>query len=464
MARFKKLLLGLFGLIFILPYIYALILGDLRRYTFAFEILFFTSFMLYGFACFYALQSEREDRYTIVTIFALAIIVQGILIFTRPTLSDDMYRYIWDGRVQAQGISPYQYPPEALELGHLRDTEIYTYINRKPAYTIYPPAAEVAFALLWRVWPDNIRWFQVASAAGGLLAGAFLVGILRDLGRSTSRLLIYLWSPLLAFETAQAAHMDGLVLPFLVGAWWARVRQRDSLMGFLLGVATAMKLYPILLFPILWRSRHNRSWWRAPLTFVITLGLFYLPYTLASGVKVLGYMPKYFWEKFNTSLLVLNLDKFLNWLGLDHTKSLLVLMVFILVVIYCLAIIKPAPDAETALRRCIWPIGIITLLSRNLFSWYLLWLLPLVAIYLQPSYKRLGRLSLPRADAWTGWWLFCGLIGLSYTFFIQYETSKTAIWVQFLPLYTFILIDLLRFLRKTFTYWSRSASTNLHAG
>jgi membrane associated rhomboid family serine protease len=55
-------------------------------------------------------------------------------------------------------------------------------------------------------------------AAGGLLAGILLMGLLRDLGYSPARALIFLWSPLLVFETAHAAHVDGLVLPFLVGA------------------------------------------------------------------------------------------------------------------------------------------------------------------------------------------------------------------------------------------------------
>ena len=61
-------------------------------------------------------------------------------------------------------------------------------------------------------------------AAGGLLGGILLVGLLHDLGRSAARVLIYLWSPLLVFETAQAGHIDGLMLPLLVGAWWARFR------------------------------------------------------------------------------------------------------------------------------------------------------------------------------------------------------------------------------------------------
>jgi alpha-1,6-mannosyltransferase len=464
MTRYKILLYGLFGLFFVLPSIYALILGDLREHTISFEAVFFAAFILYGVACLFALQSERDDRRTIFAIFTLAIIVQGILIFTRPTLSDDMYRYVCDGRVQAQGISPYQHPPEAPELAFLRDAEIYPAINRKSAVTIYPPAAEAAYAILWRIWPDNFHWFQIASATGGLLAGALLLGLLRDLGSPASRLMIYLWSPLLAFETAHAAHLDGLLLPFLVGAWWARVRQHDGLVGLLLGVATAMKLYPILLLPVLWRPRHRQGWWQMPLAFGITVALFYLPYTLVSGTQVLGYLPKYFRETFNISPLVFNLDKYLTRIGLDTPNNLLVLSLFILIIIYCWVLAKPTPDAETALRRCIWPIGVVTLLSANLFSWYLLWLLPLIAIFLQLSDRRFGVLPLLQFDAWTGWWLFCGLVVLSYTFFIQWETIDNAILAQFLPLYAFLLVSLLRFLWKYFIHRSRSTSTGLSSG
>jgi hypothetical protein len=84
-------------------------------------------------------------------------------------------------------------------------------------------------------------------------------------------------------------------------------------------------------------------------------------------------------------------------------------------------------------------IGPITLLSYNLFSWYLLWLLPLIAIFLQPG-QRFGL----RLDAWTGWWLFSGLIALSYTFFLDWKPIPPAIWAQFMPLYLFLLIDLAR--------------------
>jgi hypothetical protein len=85
-------------------------------------------------------------------------------------------------------------------------------------------------------------------------------------------------------------------------------------------------------------------------------------------------------------------------------------------------------------------------LTQNLFSWYMLWLLPLVALFVRP-----GRLMGLRADAWTGWWLFCGLVALSYTFFIRWEPVPAALWVQFVPLYGLLLWDAGRFLwRKRF--------------
>ncbi|HLF74865.1 MAG TPA: glycosyltransferase family 87 protein [Anaerolineales bacterium] len=450
MRPVKRWIPILLGIPLIATYFSAFALDDLRRNTGAFEYVFFSAFMLYGIACLYILQLEKDESRLLPWIFGLAVVALASLTLTRPALSDDMYRYVWDGRVQAQGISPYRYPPSAPELAHLRDEEIYLSINRKDVVTVYPPAAQAVYALLWRIVPDNIQWFQVAMASGGLLAGILLVGLLRDLGRSPFRVLIYLWSPLLAFETAHAAHVDGLVLPLLVGAWWARVRERDGLVGVLLGVAAAMKFYPALLVPFLWRPQHPRGRWQMPLAFVSTLGAFYLPYWFTGGGSVLGFLPRYFRETFNISPLVSGLKHILvslGWYSPDRITSIALGMIAIFAI---WAMIKPALNAETAIRRCIVPIGIITLFSQNLFSWYMLWLLPLIAIFLEPSGKRLGVLAVPRLAAWTGWWLFCGLIALSYTFFIEWKPVKAAIHAQFLPLYALLLMDAARRFYKAF--------------
>ena len=458
MARSEKWLLGVQGLLLVATSAYAWHLGDLRANTIAFEWVFFGAFTLYGLASFWVLSKGQVGYSVIIGIFALSIAAQGILVFTRPTLSDDMFRYVWDGRVQAHDISPYLYPPSAPQLSFLRDSTIYPSINRNLVVTVYPPAAEATYAILWRIWPDNIHWFQGAMAAGGLIAGILLVGLLRDLGRPTVRVLIYLWSPLLTFETAHSAHIDGLMLPLLVGAWWARVRERDGWAGFLLGVATAMKFYPALLLPFIWRPRDPRGRWSMPLAFGAAIGLFYLPYWFTSGASVLGYLPDYFQEKFNISPLVAALTHVLGGFKLYTINGLTLVELGALFVAVGWAVLNPASDAETALRRCIWPISIITLLSQNLFSWYMLWLLPLLAIFVQPSNIKVGWLRLPRLDAWTGWWLFCGLIGFSYTFFIEWTPVSAAIQAQFFPLYGFLLISFV------ISLWKKFASyTNQHS-
>ncbi len=455
MSAQVKITLLLLGLASLPTYLYAWRLQDLRAHTIGFLIAFFTAFLLYGIAVAIALRTKTlPGRGFLLGVSGVALLYGILLIGTPPTLSDDMYRYVWDGRVQAAGISPYRYPPEAPELAYLRDQAVYPFINRKSAVTVYPPAAEFVYAFLWRIAPDSVRWFQVAVAGAALLAGVLLVGLLRDLDRQPARVLIYLWSPLLLYETAHAAHLDGLILPLLVGAMWARQRERDGWVGISLGFAAAMKFFPALLLPALWRPKHPQGRWRMPLGFGAALLAGYLPYLIRSGAGVIGFLPGYVRERFNVAPPLM---WYLRNSPFDRfSDAQLVLLFFTLIVLGLVSlgmVLRPADSAEAALRRCIWPIGILTLLNPNLFSWYLLWLLPFLAIFLEPGVIRWRERRLTfglRLNAWTGWWLFSGLVGLSYTFFLEWTPVPVAIHAQFWPLYLFLAIDLARRLAERF--------------
>jgi len=432
----REALLVLCGVLALLPYLFVLRLGNMRDNIPAFFGAFFTSFVFYALACALAVRLPVLSRGTMLAIFTLGAAMMGTMLFTSPSLSDDMYRYVWDGRVQAQGISPYLLPPDAEELRELRDSAIWSNINRKSAVTIYPPVAEMIFAGLWRLWPDNVSWFQGVMAAGGLLGGYLLLGLLKMLQQSNARLVIYLWSPLLIYETAHSAHLEGLVLPLLVLAWWMSVRGRSGLSGVFLGLATGLKLYPAFLFPALWQ-RDKPGGWRYPAAFFGVLILTYLPYWLSSSVKVIGFLPSYLRELFNVPPHILLLHTLLrlaevNW---RSWAPLLGLLVLGFLGIGMLA--RPSKEALGTLRRSAWIIASYSLLSQNQFSWYMLWLLPLLAVLL-------WRPGEPRLNGWTGWWLFCGLVGLSYSFFISWTPMPVAIWGQYLPLYLCLLYDSVR--------------------
>ena len=100
----KRLLLFGLGLLSLVSYLIAWQLGDLREHTLGFELAFFAAFGLYATVTVLSLRLETFSKWEWVAVFGFAILFQGFLIFTPPTLSDDMYRYVWDGRVQAQGI------------------------------------------------------------------------------------------------------------------------------------------------------------------------------------------------------------------------------------------------------------------------------------------------------------------------------------------------------------------------
>ena len=447
-SRQQRLLLA-GGLVLLLPYLAAWRLGDLRESTPQFLALYLVAFAIYAATAVTALRIGALSQRWLGAVFLLAAAMMAVTLLNRPTLSDDMYRYVWEGRVQANGFSPYLYPPNAPELSRLQDGVVWAHVNRKSDVTIYPPIAQTVFALLWRIVPDSVRWFQAIMALGALLAGGLLVGLLRDLGRSPARVVIYLWAPLLIFETAHSAHLDGLVLPLLVGAWWARARSRDVLVGVLLGLATAAKLYPAILLPALWRPDDRRGRWTMPLAFLVTLAASYLPYVASHGSEVLGFLPKYFGERFNMGLAGVLIPVFKE-VGVEPNRALLALTVTTLAGIALWMVTHPAPNGETAVRRSIWLIGAFTLLTQNLFSWYMLWVLPLVAIFL-PSLPANGGLAGIRAAlrqpgslAWTGWWLFCGLVGLSYSFFIVWRPALWAVWAQYLPLYLLLLAEAAR--------------------
>ena len=160
-------LLGVVGLASLGGYLAARGLGDLRLNTIGFEVAFLGTFALYLIAVAIVLRLPRTGRSSwpaLALIGLFGLLFRLILLPTAPTLSDDMFRYVWDGRVQANGLSPYRYPPSAPEAAalHTGDQTIWPHINRQDAVTVYPPGAQMAFAAVWRVVGNSVTGFKTA--------------------------------------------------------------------------------------------------------------------------------------------------------------------------------------------------------------------------------------------------------------------------------------------------------------
>lgn len=254
-------------------------------------------------------------------VLAGSVAVAAAAVLAPPRTSDDAYRYLWDGRVQAAGISPYAYPPDAPQLAGLRaqapalfptgrsctgwDLRVAapgfcSHVNRPGVPTIYPPVAEGWFAGLHLAGPGH--GVRTAQAGGALLAVATTGVLLLVLRRERRyRAAWWGWFPGVAVWSVNDAHVDTLGALLMVAGLGLVVRGRRAAGGAALGAATAVKLIPALALPGALSGVLSRRPRAGDLVLpAVALGVFvlsYLPYVLLSGTGVLGFLPGYLREE-----------------------------------------------------------------------------------------------------------------------------------------------------------------------
>jgi alpha-1,6-mannosyltransferase len=310
------------------------------------------------------------SRPMLVLILAVAGLARLALLSAPPHLSSDVYRYVWDGRVEAAGINPYRYVPADPHLDALRDTEIFPHINRKGyATTIYPPLAEAIFLAVTRI-SESVTAMKAAMVGFEVITIVFLLRLLDSAGLPSSRVLVYAWHPLPIWEFAGNGHVDAVLIAFVVVALWARQSGRDLLAGMALAGATLTKLYPAVLGPALYR-RWN---WRMPLAFSATISLFYLPF-VGAGWQVFGFLPGYAAEEgFNATgtgfylwSLVRLLAPFASLPAIAYPIGAAAILAALAVAIVLLG---DAPMAGSAILAS----AFIVLVSPH-YPWYFAWLI-----------------------------------------------------------------------------------------
>jgi hypothetical protein len=381
---------------------------------------FFPLFGLYGLAAWLIFQQRPGSASCVALMVGFAVVFRLIVLFSPLVLSSDLYRYVWDGRVQRAGLNPYRYAPAADALAALRDTEIYPRINRPELTTIYPPVAQMLFALITTVVPESITGMKAVMVLFDLVTLAVLMRLLRRNGSDPARAVLYAWSPLVVFEFAGSGHVDALMLPFLLLALQARLAMRPGLAGILLGLATLIKLYPAVLFPALY-SRHEQ---RFPWGFGVTLGLGYLPYIWGAGTGVLGYLPQYFgpWEDFNGGLRYFLTVVLAPLTASARSLALGLCALLLLLVAYR---IMRRDNQDQIIRRAYRMISAyLLLIPTTFYPWYVICLLPCLCFF--PSW---------------GWLYLSGAISLSYLAYTQAYPSVPADMhlLEFLPFYALLL-------------------------
>src|ERR1700741_4566160 len=273
----------------------------------------------FGFAVWWTFQRKKFPANTLLIILLGGALFRLVLVpLDPPWLSTDIYRYIWDGRLQGAGINPYLYVPFDPRLPGLRDDSIYPNINRKEyAHTIYPPVAQIFYFVVTRV-TQSVPGFKGVLVLVDLVTVGLVAATLRAIGQPAERVIVYAWHPLPIFEFGGSGHIDALMICFIALALFACVRQKFGFAGFALGAATLVKFFPVVLLPAIYRRWDKKL----PVAFAITVIICYLPYVIGAGAGVLGFLPQYAKEEGLQNggryYLLDLIDYILDWCGVVH--------------------------------------------------------------------------------------------------------------------------------------------------
>jgi len=313
-------------------------------------------------------------RGDVVIVLVVALCARGLLAFDLPTLSDDAYRFVWDGRVQAEGINPYRFAPADRELRPLRDWGVFTQVNRPHTETGYPPVNELAFAGINRVAGEGTTQVKLGLLAVEALAVALLLWLLARARVSRGRVVLYAWSPLPIVEIAGSGHPEPLLMVFTLAALLLWDRGRAAGAGLALGAAVMTKLVPLVLAPFMVRRLRLRF----AVAGAAAVLLLATPY-LGAGPAMLGSLDAYSGERFGAGPF-----RWLTGLGVeDGIARTLLLGALAAGVAWTAA--RPPRDLRRACAYCALLFAGVLLASHNFQPWYALWVLPFLCVVPIPA-------------------------------------------------------------------------------
>jgi len=194
-----------------------------------------------------------------------------------PTTSDDVYRYLWEGKILAEGHNPFTTPPNDSSLTSLRD-EIYYKVTYKDIPAIYPPFSQVVFALGYAIKKNSVTALKLIYLLCELLTLIFLLKLLHLKKKNLNYVILYSWLPLGIMEYFINAHLDPIGIMFMIMFIYFTERDKHIYSAITFSFAVLTKLYPIILFPIIIKKFGIKRSFIFLILSVVLITTIYLPF------------------------------------------------------------------------------------------------------------------------------------------------------------------------------------------
>lgn len=361
--------LGLLCIAYILP----------REAIFFNVMAFSISFGVYFALC----QKVQLNHLSLKHGLILAVFARLLLLFAIPSLSDDFYRYFFDGHLILKGVNPYTYLPEewvkeqVLEGTYLY--ELYKGMNSPEYYSVYPPLHLLLFALTalsGETLLGNLLTLRTMLIAFDLLNLFLIYQLLKLWSVPVTRVMLYALNPLVILELTGNLHFEGLVLTGLLATLYFFEKQRLSRASAAWAWAVGIKLTPLMVGPLLWRKASQSKYM---LSFLVWVTLFLL---LALGFLFIDKSYLNFWQsirlyssRFEFNASIYYLIRWVSGFFMDYNPIVYVgpfLSVMTLILILVLSFFIKLENGKDLAAGMVWIYLVYLLLQTVVHPWYLI--------------------------------------------------------------------------------------------
>ncbi len=325
------------------------------NFSFHYFILWYTLIII--FTLFICKNIERLSNNEIFILFISILIIKFLFVFKSPILSDDIYRYLWEGQVFNHGFNPYILSPNSKELFFLIDNKIFPLINHKNLPAIYPPFIIYFNSIIAKIC-YSVVFYKSVLFVFDILTFFLIILICYKIGNSVRYSIIYWVCPLTTFEIEWSGHND-IVMIFLLLMAICFLLKEKKILSIIFYTFSVLSKFVYLIFGNIFIKKRI-------LLFICLLMLLYLPF-LQDFIKNFQSLQIYLqsWE-FNGSLYKI----FSIFIKNKFYVRLLLLMIFVVFWIFVNVRIK------NIFKKFLYLILGFLICSPTVHPWYGLWILP----------------------------------------------------------------------------------------
>jgi alpha-1,6-mannosyltransferase len=407
-----------------------------------FFILYTIAFALYLFAII-RVPTFSTNKRNILVVLGGALVFRLILIPSVPVHENDIYRYIWDGKVFVAGINPYKYAPlrasiepasvdqqndfEKLKSLRDEDPKFYRRISYKDIPTIYPPLSQFVFAASTSLSPGAIWLMKLIFVFFDMAVVVLIYMVLRLLKENPLYVIVYAWNPLVLKEFANSGHSDALAICCVMAAVYLVLKEKYTFSSACLGLGVLSKFYPLIFIPFFLIQNQYKA------------------FLTCLAVITAGYLPFFVWGQPDPVSVFAGLGTWVqewsvNGFIFEVVYSLISLFdsdPYILSKIICGSIFTATwffifYKKRSVIEKTFWAVIALFLLSPVGDPWYFSWAIPFLCIYRKYSLIALSYLLILSYFEFTRDF---GILDLS-----GFEIDNLLL-IQYVPFYSMALLE-----------------------